>query len=318
MKRKAFTLVELMVVISIIVLLMGLLLPALSSAMRSAKSKKEMVQLRGLHQTMGVYASENDGKYPTPGNIRRNPLNGAGGQQYIQGVGKVNPLHNHTAAIASTLLSMKYAQPEIMVSPAENNAEIGIKGQIVEAESGEPEPYNYASWRPHEGSFWDEEFRARLGDSAGESDHISFSNLSLLGPARRARWHDTAGSDTIVWSTRGTKDGDTSLDDYTKNPILQMHGPENTWNGHTVTADGAVLVAQNFYPDQCKYDTQALGSPGYKRDNIFCPEFNSSFQGVHGDEESMRQGDIYMTYSYLMAPSDQVWVCQRTYDELEE
>ena len=114
MKRKAFTLVELMVVISIIALLMGLLLPALSSAMRSAKSKKEMVQLRGLHQTMGVYASENDGKYPTPGNIRRNPLNGAGGQQYIQGVGRVNPLHNHTAAIASTRHRI---DPSCMLSP---------------------------------------------------------------------------------------------------------------------------------------------------------------------------------------------------------
>jgi prepilin-type N-terminal cleavage/methylation domain-containing protein len=316
MKRKAFTLVELMVVISIIALLMGLLLPALSSAMRSAKSKKEMVQLRGLHQTMGVYASENDGKYPIPGNIRRDPLNGPGGQQFIQGVGKVKPIHNHTAAIASTLISMKYAQPEIMVSPAENNAEIGIKGQVVEGDEGEPVAYDYAAWQPHNGSYWDESFRARLGND--EADHISFSNLTLLGPARRGRWHDTAGGDTIVWSSRGTKDGDTSSDEYSKNPILQMHGPENTWNGHTVSSDGAVLVAQNFYPEQCKYDTQALGSPGYKRDNMFCPEFNTAFQGIHGDEEAMRQGDIYMTYSYLMAPNDDIWVCQRTYDELED
>lgn len=315
MKRRAFTLVELMVVISIIALLMGLLLPALSSAMRSAKSKKEMVQMRGLHQTMGVYASENDGKFPIPGNIRRDPLNGPGGQQYIQGVGESNPLYNHTAAIASTLLSMRYAQPEIMVSPAENNAEIGVKGQVVE-EDGEPVPYDFAAWKPHEGSYWDENFNARLGNE--EADHISFSNLTLLGPARRARWHDTAGSDTVVWSTRGTKDGDTSTEDYSRNPVLQMHGPINTWNGNYATADGAVLTANNFYPAASKYDTQALGSPGYKRDNMLRCEFNTSFNGVHGDAEAMRQGDVYMTYSYLMAPSDAVYVCQRTYDELDD
>lgn len=315
MKRKAFTLVELMVVISIIALLMGLLLPALSSAMRSAKSKKEMVQLRGLHQTMGVYASENDGKFPIPGNIARQAINGPGGQQYIQGVGNSRPLYNTTEGIASTLIAMKYAQPELMVSPAENNAEIGVKGQIVEGD-GEPVPYDYANWKPHQGQYWDETFNSKLGDD--DADHISFSNLTLLGPARRSRWHDTAGTDTIVWSTRGTKDGDTSTEDYSKNPVLQMHGPETTWNGHTVTADGAVLVAQNFYPEGAKYDTQSLGSPGYKRDNMFCPEFNSSFNGIHGDQEAMQQGDIYMTYSYAMAPNDNLWVCQRTYDTLED
>ena len=314
MKRKAFTLVELMVVISIIALLMGLLLPALSSAMRSAKSKKEMVQLRGLHQTNGVYASENDGQFILPGNLDRKPVSGG---QYIPGVGETNPYHNHTGAIASSLISHRYAEPEITVSPAENSPQIGVKGQISEG-GGEPQGYDYTSYEPTAGSYWDDNFRSNL-DTEDETDHVSFCNLTLHGSGRRARWHDTAGGDTIIWSSRGTLNGDMSLDDYKYSPTLLMHGPANSYVGHYVTADGAVLVTKNFVPDVARYDTQGLDAPGYKRDNMFNCEFNDwPASGAPGDETAMKQGDIWMSYSWLMAPNDDSTFIKISYDPLEE
>lgn len=62
--RKAFTLIELLVVISIIALLIAILLPALGAARQSAQQLQSTTQIRGLHQGMVTFASDNKGYYP--------------------------------------------------------------------------------------------------------------------------------------------------------------------------------------------------------------------------------------------------------------
>lgn len=62
-RPRAFTLIELLVVIAIIALLIGILLPALGSARRTAWSLVDQTQLRGIGNGQSAYISQNDGYF---------------------------------------------------------------------------------------------------------------------------------------------------------------------------------------------------------------------------------------------------------------
>jgi prepilin-type N-terminal cleavage/methylation domain-containing protein/prepilin-type processing-associated H-X9-DG protein len=64
--RRAFTLVELLVVIGIIALLVGILMPALSRAKESANRIACLANLRTLGQGFVMYTNDNRGRYPRP------------------------------------------------------------------------------------------------------------------------------------------------------------------------------------------------------------------------------------------------------------
>jgi prepilin-type N-terminal cleavage/methylation domain-containing protein/prepilin-type processing-associated H-X9-DG protein len=64
MKRRAFTLVELLVVIGIIALLISILLPTLNRVKRQASAVKCLSNLRQMGQALIQYANANDGSLP--------------------------------------------------------------------------------------------------------------------------------------------------------------------------------------------------------------------------------------------------------------
>jgi prepilin-type N-terminal cleavage/methylation domain-containing protein/prepilin-type processing-associated H-X9-DG protein len=67
-RQRAFTLVELLVTIAIIVLLIAILLPSLGRAREQAKLVKCAANLRGIYQACANYAGANDGLVPEANN----------------------------------------------------------------------------------------------------------------------------------------------------------------------------------------------------------------------------------------------------------
>jgi len=70
-RKKAFTLIELLAVVSIIAILAGLLLPTLGSAKRNADSARCMSNLRQLGIAVRLYADENEARLPIARNSGR-------------------------------------------------------------------------------------------------------------------------------------------------------------------------------------------------------------------------------------------------------
>ncbi len=77
--RKGFTLIELLVVIAIIAILMGILLPALSSAQASARAMKSQANLRSLAQIQEVYVGEYRDSMINPHDLKAFARRGTGG-----------------------------------------------------------------------------------------------------------------------------------------------------------------------------------------------------------------------------------------------
>lgn len=114
LRRKGFTLVELLVVIAVIAILAALLLPALARGKAAAKSAACKSNLRQLNIALQLYVGDYE-KYPS--NVA---LYGQGEflRFYRLGLNWLRPYGGHDDARAQAQLSPTFSNPEVFTCPA--------------------------------------------------------------------------------------------------------------------------------------------------------------------------------------------------------
>ena len=316
--KRGFTLIELLVVIAIIALLMGLLLPALNGAMKTARTKKDQAQVRRIYEAFLSFAVDNRGDLPKPSHINRGAVQDEGGggadpgySGQIPGIGPAMYQYNSTGPLYSSQIAQNYFTPEICISPVEVNPLVREMGDSKYAGITDGDiPYNYDAYNVDNDQYWDGEFSGDIRGFGGSPCHVSYSHLTLCGERVRRRWNDEADNSDLMISNRGTASsgdgpidnslgGDYSGEEYTKSPTLLFHGPDKQWEGVGVAGDASTHYLKNYFPDFVVYEPR--NGFGMTQDNIFAAEFlDSPHPGLGHDEQE--SADVWMSMSYFAHP----------------
>ena len=278
-RRKGFTLIELLVVVAIIALLIGLLLPALAKAHRNAQSLRDKAQAKQIHQSMLVFANDNNDILPTPGLINRNADPYTGGHH--PGIGPENVLENTTGNLYSAMIAQEFFNTDILIGPTESNP------MIVEYEN-----YNFQFYNPGTDQYWDRAFRCLLG---GPQCNSSYYHMVLTGQRKKTKWRNTSHEGDPILSTRGTLDGVETGIDYEGSYTLLLHGPKKEWMGNIAYADNHTKVSNTFYPSLVSYEPQT-GTGYLTKDNIFTAEFTDF-------TNNYESGDAWLAVTQAVSPT---------------
>lgn len=294
--RKAFTLIELLVVIAIIALLIGILLPALGKARASARQLKCQTQVRGIHQGMVLFASNNGDNYPIPTEYDR-------GNTTLT----ATSFKNLPGDVLSILIYSGFFSPELCVSPAEQSGQIRIDEDYalstpLNAVGGASATQNQALWdpafkgtpaHPDASPNGARPTTATVGTVPGNN---SYALMPWFG-SRRARWTNTfqstetvignrgpsysatgtgaAISWTLVTGTTATAWGNTQIG--TGSTTLLIHGGRTSWEGNLAYNDNHVDFATRPDPEVNPFTFSSL--PAGQRsqpDNVFVAENDST------------------------------------------
>ncbi|MBZ0172282.1 MAG: prepilin-type N-terminal cleavage/methylation domain-containing protein, partial [Phycisphaerales bacterium] len=264
-RRMGFTLIELLVVIAIIALLIGILLPALSKARRSARRLKDSANIRSIVQSLAVFSDSNKGRYPLPSRIDElhNTVDDSttipGTQIEYSGCETDTELKDTSQNIFSVLIWDGFVSPEVMLSPAEPSASFKAD-----------EDYTYAEPRLANGSGAEDEDKFALWDpgymsspDGGIVGNMSYFHSPVFG-ARRSLWRNNFSSTQAVIGNRGpTYMQKTNVDDAWEleeesstgdgSITLQMHGNRNRWEGLIGYNDSHVDFANQADPDNLTF-----------------------------------------------------------------
>lgn len=241
-RRCGFTVSELAAVVVASVLLAALIVPAVLTPRRCCSSPqlKDSTQVRGIHQSMLLWAQGNKGRYPRPSEVDGEGATVAGPAES----------KDTTANIMSLLIYNGYIPPELCVSPAEANPAITVMSN-----------YQYekptAAARP-EMALWDPGFRADFTAAGG--GNVSYGHLMPTG-ARLEDWRDTFAATRAVVGNRGPKvtgaakgrGGEVSPALPASSLTYLIHGGKRTWEGNIAYNDNHVNFETRVDPEGSVY-----------------------------------------------------------------
>lgn len=333
-RRHGFTLVELLVVIAIIALLIGLLLPALARAQRSARSVKDANNLAQIHKAFLIFSSnDSHGYLAMPSRINRwtDPRLGS-----VPGQGPENEAKNSSGHMYSAMIAQDSFNPDILISPVE--ATESVKEYTGTDDNGSPtgSGYEYNLYDPANDSYWAGDVPDPATDNSetgptgttpnakfkvtihrpyapenGRLCYTSYAHLQLCGDRKTNTWRNNQASNKPVFGTRGPKNGDTSGENYVKSPTLLQHGPEKEWQGQCCFNDNHVEYTKSFFPNNVAYE---CGSLDLTKDNIFDDEFDSCSSGSN---TAWKEGDTFLALNELCVKDNQSnqWRTVAIYDK---
>ena len=250
-----FTLIELMVVISVLIILMSILIPSISSAFATARSRQDTVQQRGIYQAMTSYATSNDGKFPLPSTIVDEKF--------------PDPTLNTTSALMSWLIMQRFIDYTTTVSPVETNPNIRAI-EVADGINDSTFPYNYDIYDGVQ-YYWDPDFNA---DFTQDTAHSSYAHQALVGQRLRLKWRTGTSATNVVLCNRGPElsMSTSSLDVVNPNTYTYgFHGSANQWQGAAVMGDGTTRMLNSVMPDDITY--APLDGSLLRSDILFETEF---------------------------------------------
>ena len=313
---KAFTLVELLVVMAIIALLLGLLLPALAKARATARQVKDATQIKQCHAGLLSAGADNGGTNPLPGTINHVgtvPGRHTGTDAPRVGSGGDERQNNH-ANLWGAMIGRGFVNAQILVSPAEVNAQIAPATR-----------YNMARINPAQDCYWDPvdaiaaggsqvptpitgfqcDLRTQQTGGVTGQCNTSYALIPLDPTIRRAReWRNSGNSQFAVIGNRGPRGGSTDAV-MTASKTMLIHGGVKEWDGNIGFNDNHVELSRTFYPTNgAELDRAPQGGgpanlagtqPGKFLDNIFKNDAGSNWPA------STQYSDVFLAIQRLSA-----------------